>query len=197
MSTAINLANAADFVWNSEKGLDSNVRSLSSGQMLRIAIARALIKKPQILVLDEVTQELDSESAASVLEAIDNIRKESDDLAIVMIARNMQNIEEVENLLYIESPTSVVSTTKGTHVYEVVSQLMKMENIEETNDQEQGQIIDELSSPPKAQPAKAAELESEPVNEQKTDPGLETDAVVFEPTPQGESSVSWSRLYRY
>ena len=66
MSTAISMANAAEFIWNSEKGLDSDVRNLSKSQKLRIAIARALIKKPELLVLDDITSGLEFFDASTI-----------------------------------------------------------------------------------------------------------------------------------
>ena len=75
--TALNLANADKFVRDFPNGIDTIVGErgglLSGGQRQRIALARALIKQPQLLILDEATSSLDSESEAAINLAIQNL----------------------------------------------------------------------------------------------------------------------------
>ena len=62
-------------------------RELSGGQQQRIAIARALVKNPKILLCDELTGALDTKSSRSVLEVIEKINKEYH-TTIIIITHN-------------------------------------------------------------------------------------------------------------
>jgi ATP-binding cassette subfamily C protein len=93
---ALILADAWDFVEGLEHGLDTKLGErggrLSGGQRQRLAIARALIQRPQLLILDEATSNLDSVSEAAVVKTIQGLKGQltllavSHDQAIIDIA---------------------------------------------------------------------------------------------------------------
>lgn len=74
---AVNIAQATDVVKSKEKGLDEHVeqggKNFSGGQRQRLTIARAIVKKPQILILDDSASALDYVTDANLRKAIKNI----------------------------------------------------------------------------------------------------------------------------
>ena len=74
---AAKIANAHDFIMEKEDGYNTNIGDrgmrLSGGQRQRLSIARAILKNPPILILDEATASLDTESEKLVQEALDRL----------------------------------------------------------------------------------------------------------------------------
>ena len=79
VAEAAKIANAHDFIVATPDGYQSNIgdrgSKLSGGQRQRLSIARAILKNPPIMILDEATSSLDTESERLVQDAIENLMK--------------------------------------------------------------------------------------------------------------------------
>ncbi|MCD2137448.1 ABC transporter ATP-binding protein [Salinicoccus halitifaciens] len=104
---------ASEFIDELEMGLDTEVGErgikLSGGQRQRIGIARAFLKDPEILMLDEATASLDSRSERFVQEALDELMKGR---TVLVIAHRLSTIINSDNIFFIENGRL---TGSGTH----------------------------------------------------------------------------------
>jgi ATP-binding cassette subfamily C protein len=102
--TALDVCGASDFVRRLEMGLDTTLgdrgASISGGERQRIALARALIRKPKLLVLDEATSAIDSGGEYDIL---NRLRQMSKRPTIVLIAHRMKNLAVCDRVLRFES----------------------------------------------------------------------------------------------
>lgn len=110
---AAKIANAHQFIsqfpegyhtWVGERGVN-----LSGGQRQRLAIARAVLLNPRILILDEATSALDSESESLVQEALERIMQGR---TVFIIAHRLATVRRVDRILILEKGRVVES---GTH----------------------------------------------------------------------------------
>ena len=96
---AAKIANAHDFIMEKEQGYDTNIGDrgckLSGGQRQRISIARAVLKNPPILILDEATAALDTESERIVQEALDRLMASRTTIAIAHRLSTIKAADEI------------------------------------------------------------------------------------------------------
>jgi len=110
---AAEAANAKEFIDALPQGFNTVIGEkgvrLSGGQRQRLAIARALLKDPPILILDEATSSLDTESEKHVQEAIDNLMK---DRTVLVIAHRLSTIVNADRIIVLDNGKIIES---GTH----------------------------------------------------------------------------------
>ena len=96
---AAKIANAHDFIMEKEGGYQFNIGDrgvkLSGGQRQRISIARAILKNPPILILDEATASLDTESEKIVQEALDRLMSTRTTVAIAHRLSTIRGADEI------------------------------------------------------------------------------------------------------
>ncbi len=103
IEAAARAANIHDFVMAQPLGYDTPCgergSNLSGGQMQRITIARAILRDPEILFLDEATSSLDSESEELVQKALDNLRK---DRTSFVIAHRLSTVVSADLIVVLD-----------------------------------------------------------------------------------------------
>jgi ATP-binding cassette, subfamily B, bacterial MsbA len=116
---AARVANAHQFIIQKEEGYQTNIgdrgSKLSGGERQRVTIARAVLKNPTILILDEATSSLDTESERLVQDAINNMMQNR---TCVVIAHRLSTIRHADEIIVLQMGAIV---ERGTHE-ELVSQ---------------------------------------------------------------------------
>ena len=113
MIKAARLAEAHNFILNLPKQYDSVIGEagckISEGQKQRIALARAIIARPKILMLDEAMSSVDSETEEKI---VDNIRREFKDSTVICISHRLSTVKKMDLVYFLEGPNRM---NIGTH----------------------------------------------------------------------------------
>lgn len=110
---AAKVANAHHFILQKENGYETNIgdrgNKLSGGERQRLTIARAVLKNPPILILDEATSSLDTESERLVQDAINNMMQNR---TSIVIAHRLSTIRHADEIIVLQKGKIV---ERGTH----------------------------------------------------------------------------------
>ncbi|CAA0189630.1 ABC transporter ATP-binding protein [Tenacibaculum maritimum] len=113
LQSAVSAAYVDEFTDRFENGLDTLIGErgvkLSGGQRQRLAIARAILADPEIIILDEATSSLDTESEALIQKSLSKLIKNR---TTIVIAHRLSTIKQADQILVIESGSIV---ERGTH----------------------------------------------------------------------------------
>ena len=113
---ALRSSSALSLIERGDKGLETKIGEgglkLSGGEKQRLAIARALLRKPELIIFDEATSSLDSLTEEEITKTIRNIEREYPNLIRVLVAHRLSTISHADRIYVLEKGKIV---EKGTH----------------------------------------------------------------------------------
>lgn len=137
IKAAARIANAEEFIEQLSDGYDTLVGErgikLSGGQRQRVGIARAILANPRILIFDEATSNLDSQSERLIQEAMDKISKGR---TVIIIAHRLSTIKKADKIIVLENGkvqeqgSHYELAKKKSGIYAKLLKLQKMGDIE-------------------------------------------------------------------
>jgi subfamily B ATP-binding cassette protein MsbA len=114
ITNAAKIANAYNFILQKEYGFNTSIgergNKLSGGEKQRVTIARAVLKNPPILILDEATSSLDTESEKQVQDAINKLMNNR---TSIVIAHRLSTIRNADEIIVLQKGKIV---ERGTHM---------------------------------------------------------------------------------
>jgi ATP-binding cassette subfamily B protein len=130
---AIEMAHLSSFIASLPDGLQTMVGErglkLSGGEKQRVAIARTILKNPPILVFDEATSSLDSQSEQAILRAINEVAKNRTSL---VIAHRLSTIVDSDNII-VMSQGEIVEQGNHEELIALQGQYCKMWQLQQSN----------------------------------------------------------------
>ena len=112
MWEALRIANLEDVVNRMEGKLDAQTGErgnlLSGGQKQRLGLARALVTKPRILILDEATSAIDAVTEQNIVEAINYLRG---NVTVVIVAHRLSSVRNADQVVYMENGAAIAIGT--------------------------------------------------------------------------------------
>jgi len=131
--TAAKLANADEFISQFPYGYETKVGDrgirLSGGQRQRIALARAIVRNPEILILDEATNALDTISENLIQEALNTL---SENRTVIVIAHRLSTIEQADQIIVLEEGR-VIEQGKLQHLLKLDGLFAKLYHLQYRN----------------------------------------------------------------
>ena len=136
---AAKFADAFDFIHNLPEGFNNYVGNkgtqLSGGEKQRIALARAFLRKPKLIILDEATSALDAITESNIMK---NLSSQFSDSVMVVIAQRLRTVKDLDLIHYIQDGEIIESGTfenlsndKSSQFYKLLETVSELNNTEE------------------------------------------------------------------